>query len=217
MSRRARTGRRARERPGQAIWLFATSASRSRAQWPDGGEGELIPSPISGVFASGSMVALIGPSGCGKTTLLDIVAGKKTAPYNGEIFLNGRPRDRQYSRITSYVPQLDVMPSYCTVSEVVEFNHRLRVDLSNLGPEESAERRRICDEVLTNFGLFGVKDQILGTSSRDQQGPEATHDVGPRFVGGAQIVFADEPTSGLSATDAELCVRAMRSASEARA
>ena len=29
------------------------------------------------------------------------------------------------------------------------------------------------------------------------------------LVGGAQIVFADEPTSGLSATDAELCVRAM--------
>ena len=38
-------------------------------------------SPISGVFASGSMNALIGPSGGGKTTLLDSVAGRRTGPY----------------------------------------------------------------------------------------------------------------------------------------
>ena len=49
-------------------------------------ERKTILSPISGVFASGSMVALIGPSGCGKTTLLDIIAGKKTAPHRGEVF-----------------------------------------------------------------------------------------------------------------------------------
>ena len=49
-------------------------------------ERKTILSPISGVFASGSMVALIGPSGCGKTTLLDIIAGKKTGPHRGEVF-----------------------------------------------------------------------------------------------------------------------------------
>ena len=181
-------------------------------------ERKTILSPISGVFASGSMVALIGPSGCGKTTLLDIIAGKKTGPHRGEVFLNGRPRNRQFSRITSYVPQQDVMPSYCTVSEVVEFNHRLRVDLSHLGPEETAERRRVCDEVLSNFGLFGVKDQIIGDAYiRGISGGQKRRTTLARgFVGGAQIVFADEPTSGLSATDAELCVRAMRSASEGK-
>ena len=181
-------------------------------------ERKTILSSISGVFASGSMVALIGPSGCGKTTLLDIIAGKKTGPHRGEVFLNGRPRNRQFSRITSYVPQQDVMPSYCTVSEVVEFNHRLRVDLSHLGPEETAERRRVCDEVLSNFGLFGVKDQIIGdVYIRGISGGQKRRTTLARgFVGGAQIVFADEPTSGLSATDAELCVRAMRSASEGK-
>ena len=175
-------------------------------------------SPISGVFVSASMNALIGPSGCGKTTLLDIIAGKKTDPYRGEVFLNGRPRNRQYSRITSYVPQQDVMPPYCTVSEVVEFHHKLRVDLSYLGPEETAERRRVCDEVLSSFGLFGVKDQIIGDAYvRGISGGQKRRTTLARgFVGGAQIMFADEPTSGLSATDAELCVRAMRSASEGK-
>lgn len=69
-----------------------------------------------------------GPSGCGKTTLLDMLAGKKTLPYTGEVFLNGKPRDRLYPRVTSYVPQQDVMPPYWTVREAVEFNHRLRIE-----------------------------------------------------------------------------------------
>ena len=57
---------------------------------------QVILAPISGAFDAGHMIALIGPSGCGKTTLLDIIAGKKTAPYDGEVFLNGRPRDKLY-------------------------------------------------------------------------------------------------------------------------
>jgi ABC-type multidrug transport system ATPase subunit len=173
--------------------------------------------PVSGVFSAGSMVALIGPSGCGKTTLLDIIAGKKTAPYTGEVFLNGRPRDKLYSRVTSYVPQQDVMPTYCTVSEVVEFNHKLRVDLGGT-PGEAQERRRICDEVLQNFGLLGVKDQIIGDAFiRGISGGQKRRTTLARgFVGGAQIIFADEPTSGLSATDAEVCVRAMRNMTESK-
>lgn len=178
---------------------------------------QVILAPISGAFDAGHMIALIGPSGCGKTTLLDIIAGKKTAPYDGEVFLNGRPRDKLYSRVTSYVPQQDVMPSYCTVSEVVEFNHRLRVDLGD-SPGETNERRRICDEVLGNFGLLSVKDQLIGDAYiRGISGGQKRRTTLARgFIGGAQIVFADEPTSGLSATDAELCVRAMRTASESK-
>mmetsp|Transcript_12595 Transcript_12595/g.47076 ORF Transcript_12595/g.47076 Transcript_12595/m.47076 type:complete len:638 (+) Transcript_12595:47-1960(+) len=178
---------------------------------------EVILAPISGAFDAGNMVALIGPSGCGKTTLLDIIAGKKTAPHEGQVFLNGRPRDKLYSRVTSYVPQQDVMPSFCTVREVVEFNHRLRVDLGDT-PLEREERQRIVNEVLGNFGLLRVKDQLIGDAYiRGISGGQKRRTTLARgFVGGAQIVFADEPTSGLSATDAELCVRAMRRASESK-
>ena len=178
---------------------------------------EVILAPISGAFDAGNMVALIGPSGCGKTTLLDIIAGKKTAPHEGQVFLNGRPRDKLYSRVTSYVPQQDVMPSFCTVREVVEFNHRLRVDLGDT-PLEREERQRIVNEVLGNFGLLRVKDQLIGDAYiRGISGGQKRRTTLARgFVGGAQIVFADEPTSGLSATDAELCIRAMRRASESK-
>ena len=63
-----------------------------------------------------------------------------------------------------------------------------------------------------------MKDQIIGDAYiRGISGGQKRRTTLARgFVGGAQIVFADEPTSGLSATDAELCVRAMRSASEGK-
>ncbi len=83
---------------------------------------------------------------------------------------------------------------------------------------EREERQRIVNEVLGNFGLLRVKDQLIGDAYiRGISGGQKRRTTLARgFVGGAQIVFADEPTSGLSATDAELCVRAMRRASESK-
>jgi ABC-type transport system involved in cytochrome bd biosynthesis fused ATPase/permease subunit len=70
---------------------------------------KLILAPCSGHFEPGKLVAIMGPSGCGKSTLLDILAGRKTTAYEGEVFLNGHKRDELYSRVTGYVPQSDVM------------------------------------------------------------------------------------------------------------
>ena len=74
------------------------------------------------------MVAIMGPSGCGKTTLLDMVAAKKTTAYDGEVFFNGLPRDDLFARLTSYVPQQDLLSAHITVYEAVKFVHELRVE-----------------------------------------------------------------------------------------
>ena len=56
------------------------------------------------------MVAIMGPSGSGKSTLLTMLGGKKTMAYDGEYFINGRPRDLKIMpRITAYVPQADIL------------------------------------------------------------------------------------------------------------
>ena len=46
-------------------------------------------------FITPVQVALMGPSGCGKSTLLDMMAGVKTAEYEGSTYLNGNEISRQ--------------------------------------------------------------------------------------------------------------------------
>ena len=175
-------------------------------------EGEkLILSPCSGVFEPGEMCAIMGPSGCGKTTLLDMLADKKTSAYSGEVFLNGLPRDKLFRRLTAYVPQSDTLPAYLTVGEALMFVHRLRVE----GDLTNAERDGAVSECLSVLGIDGIKDELIGDEHRRgiSGGQKRRLTLARGLVGGSQIVFADEPTSGLSSTDAETVVRAMRVAS----
>lgn len=163
--------------------------------------------PVSGHWEGGKIVAIMGPSGCGKSTLLDILANKKTASYEGEILVNGHPRDRLFSRITSYVGQEDVMPQFWTVREAINFNQRLKSPQSP--PEiQSSGVDLICEA----FGLGTVLDTYIGGSEvRGCSGGQRRRvSLARGVVSRAPLLFCDEPTSGLSATDAETCVKALR-------
>lgn len=175
------------------------------------GERKEILAPISGHFASGQLVAIMGPSGCGKSTLLDILAGKKSDPHGGTVHFNGRPRDKLFQRISAYVPQEDQMPKYLTVTEAVEFNGMLKFERPSMVSKSMAQQwiqRRL--EVL---GLDQVKDTYIGdgTSLRGISGGQKRRlSLAKRLASGSQVFFCDEPTSGLSATDAEACIRYMK-------
>ncbi|CAE7248791.1 abcG2, partial [Symbiodinium pilosum] len=170
----------------------------------------LILAPCSGHFEPGTLVALMGPSGCGKTTLLDILAAKKTSPYSGSVHLNGRERDNLFPRITSYVPQDDIMFPTVTVKEQVLFHTVLKTEVPRGVTREmidNATRLR-----LKAVGLEEVQDYLIGSDVvRGISGGQRRRvSLACGLATGAQIFFCDEPTSGLSATDAEQCVRYMR-------
>uniref|UniRef100_A0A0G4HIJ4 ABC transporter domain-containing protein n=1 Tax=Chromera velia CCMP2878 TaxID=1169474 RepID=A0A0G4HIJ4_9ALVE len=173
-------------------------------------EEKLILSPVSGEFKPGELVAIMGPSGCGKTTLMDILSGRKTSKYTGQILLNGRERDPFFRRITGYVSQQDIMPAHWTVEEAVRFNQVLKnVRPAKLKEEDTNQMVQMALEML---GLDQVKDSLIGNEKvRGISGGQKRRVTLARgMVAGAQILFCDEPTSGLSATDAEICVRAMK-------
>ena len=109
-------------------------------------------------------MAVMGPSGCGKTTLLDCLANKKTQPYEGDVRLNGTPRDELFSRLTSYVPQMDDVPAYLTVGEAVRFVHALRVE----GRVSERERDEAVRETLRLLGMMTSRMKSSGTS-RDEE------------------------------------------------
>lgn len=171
---------------------------------------KIILAPVSGHFEPGSLIALMGPSGCGKTTLLDILAGKKNSPYKGTVHLNGRPRDKLFNRVTTYIPQDDIMPPHLTVQEVVSFYQSLKVEFPK--SISQANLRCFIEERLQFMGLYDVRDVKIG--SETVRGISGGQRRRVSLVCGlstmAQLFFADEPTSGLSSTDAEGCVRYMR-------
>eukprot|EP00405_Crypthecodinium_cohnii_P011982 CAMPEP_0206442992 /NCGR_PEP_ID=MMETSP0324_2-20121206/14123_1 /ASSEMBLY_ACC=CAM_ASM_000836 /TAXON_ID=2866 /ORGANISM="Crypthecodinium cohnii, Strain Seligo" /LENGTH=582 /DNA_ID=CAMNT_0053910883 /DNA_START=212 /DNA_END=1957 /DNA_ORIENTATION=+ len=169
--------------------------------------------PCCGYMEAGELVAIMGPSGSGKSTMLDMLAMKKTAPYSGEILVNGHPRDPElFRRIASYVGQDDHMPAHWTVREALEFSATLKtpLEIGSRTARRAAQART--EHLLDVFGLLDVATTYIGgTQVRGISGGQRRRVSLARGVAAqASILFADEPTSGLSATDAEVCVRALR-------
>mmetsp|Transcript_44107 Transcript_44107/g.114504 ORF Transcript_44107/g.114504 Transcript_44107/m.114504 type:complete len:679 (-) Transcript_44107:145-2181(-) len=170
---------------------------------------KVVLAPCSGHFEPGELTAIMGPSGSGKTTLLDMLAMKKTSPYEGEVFINGRPRDvRLFRRIAAYVGQEDIMPAHWKVREAILFNATLKYCTMRSHRDDDAW----VDVLLETFGLAPVQDSLIGgTEVRGISGGQRRRVSLARGVAAhASLLFCDEPTSGLSATDAELCVKALR-------
>jgi len=174
-----------------------------------GGERPIL-EPVSGHFEPGTLVALMGPSGCGKTSLLDILADKKSVPYSGSVHLNGRPRDGLFRRLTSYVPQDDIMFAKLTVKETVMFHAALKNEVPSGVTSEMLEKAT--QFRLSAVGLEEVQDSFIGSATvRGISGGQRRRvSLACGLARAAQIIFLDEPTSGLSATDAEKCARFMR-------
>jgi len=171
---------------------------------------KVILEPISGHFGPGSLVAVMGPSGSGKTTLIDILAGKKSKPHGGIVHFNGRPRDNLFRRISAYVAQEDVLPAHLTVQEAVMFHQALKQERPSKYTKEMFEDQT--HKALEDLGLLLVKDEYIGDKSvRGISGGQRKRvSLACGFAHMPQIMFADEPTSGLSATDAETIVKYMR-------
>lgn len=188
------------------------STARRSAIGRGGSDGtpKSILEPCSGHFESGELVAIMGPSGSGKTTLMDMLAMKKTAKYEGEVFLNGRTRDNSlFRRVAAYVGQDDTMPTHWTVREAVAFNAKLKRE-----PDRSSESTAAwIDVLLETFGLSQVEDTLVGGGERVRGisgGQRRRVSLARGVAARASILFCDEPTSGLSATDAESCITALR-------
>jgi len=166
----------------------------------------------NGHIPAGSLVAFMGPSGCGKSTLLDIIAAKKTSPYTGSVMFNGHDvkSDPVNKRIVAYVGQEDVMPQHWTVREAVVFNNLLKNPLPK-GIDQKVYDKYV-DSLLQDVGLLHVAGtKIGGPSVRGISGGQRRRVSLARGVAAdPRVMFCDEPTSGLSSTDAELCVKALK-------
>src|SRR5215203_2116434 len=133
---------------------------------------------------AGELLAVLGPNGAGKTTALSMLMGLST-PTSGTARLFGRdPRDLAARQRMGVMLQSSGVPDTLRVRELLTaFRGYYPVPLPFASVVEAA-------------GLRGLENRLFGTLSGGQQRRVL---FGIAVCGDPELVFVDEPTTGLDA------------------
>jgi ABC-2 type transport system ATP-binding protein len=140
-------------------------------------------------IATGTVFALLGPNGAGKTTIVHILS-TLVAPDAGTVTIAGHDLARDPNGIRAAI---GLTGQFAAVDGLLtgEENLRLMADLRHLGAR--AGRRRVA-ELLERFDLVDAARKPLATYSG---GMKRRLDLAMTLVGRPQVIFLDEPTTGL--------------------
>lgn len=151
---------------------------------------------------SGRLVGIMGASGAGKTTLLNILSG--LYPINsGKILINNLDlhKDNEALKgVIGYISQDDLLIEDLTVFQNLFYNAKLC-----FGQYNDREITKIVLELLQTLGLYEVKDLKVGSplNKKISGGQRKRLNIALELIREPDILFVDEPTSGLSSRDAE--------------
>ena len=151
---------------------------------------------------SGQLIAIMGGSGVGKSTLLNLLNGNLPV-QSGKVKINQTDiyeHKEEIEGLIGYVPQDDLLFEDLTIWENLYFNASLCFDqLSRPAIEEKVE------QVLHELELYSFKDLKVGSPLKKiiSGGQRKRLNVALELIREPAILFADEPTSGLSSTDSE--------------
>lgn len=135
----------------------------------------------------GEIFALLGANGAGKTTLVKILStltkqDSGSAKVHGFDVLDEPERVRQSISLTG---------QFAAVDEILTGRENL-VMIAKL--RHLADSRRIADDLLQRFDLTDAADRRVSTYSG---GMRRRLDIAMSLVGKPNIIFLDEPTTGL--------------------
>ena len=137
----------------------------------------------------GTVFALLGPNGAGKTTTVQILSTLIHAD-GGDAALAGFDLNREPARVREVI---GVTGQYSAVDKLLtgRENLMLMADLYRLGRARAKAR---IGELLEQFGLTEAADKLVATYSG---GMQRKLDLAMTLVSAPQIIFLDEPTTGL--------------------
>jgi len=137
----------------------------------------------------GTVLGLLGPNGAGKTTAVKILT-TLLLPDEGEARVAGFDVVRQQEELRAAI---GLAGQYAAVDE--HLTGRENIDLvGRLYHLPRDEIRRRTGELLERFDLVGAADRPVKTYSG---GMRRRLDLGASLVGRPQVLFLDEPTTGL--------------------
>lgn len=135
----------------------------------------------------GSIFALLGSNGAGKTTIVKILTtllkqDSGTAVVNG---FNVASKPNSVRQSISLTGQFAAVDEILTGRENLVMIARLR---------HIKDPRKVADDLLNRFGLTDAADRKVSTYSG---GMRRRLDIAMSLVGNSQLIFLDEPTTGL--------------------
>ncbi len=139
--------------------------------------------------AEATIFALLGPNGAGKTTMVRILSTLIPAD-SGTVRVAGHDVVDDPDGVRA---SIGVTGQFSAVDDLLtgEENLRLMADLNHLG--RAAGRARVA-ELLERFGLADAAARPVSTYSG---GMRRRLDLAMTLVGSPQVIFLDEPTTGL--------------------
>ncbi len=149
----------------------------------------------------GSIFALLGSNGAGKTTLINILT-TLLKQDGGTAIVNGFDVASQPDHVRQ---SLSLTGQFAAVDEILTGQENL-IMIARL--RHLKHPRQVADDLLTRFGLIDAARRRVSTYSG---GMRRRLDLAMSLVGKPQVIFLDEPTTGL---DPEARIEAWKAVKE---
>lgn len=158
--------------------------------------------PLSIHEQSGNLVGIMGASGAGKSTFLSLLNGSLT-PSSGSVTINGidiHQDSKALEGIIGHISQDDLLMEDLTVFQNLYYNAKLCYDKQS----EAFIVKKTLD-LLKSIGLYETKDLKVGSPLEKtiSGGQRKRLNIALELIREPQVLFVDEPTSGLSSRDSE--------------
>lgn len=165
--------------------------------------------PFSFREKSGSLIAIMGSSGSGKTTLMNLLNGT-LKPSSGKLLLNGfnvHTEPKRIEGIIGYVPQEEML--FEELSVYLNLWYCAKLTFAGLHAEALNEK---VERTLRQLELEPVRELIVGNclNKSISGGQRKRLNIALELIREPAILLIDEPTSGLSSTDALKVIQLLR-------
>ena len=165
--------------------------------------------PFSFTALSGELIGVMGGSGVGKSTLLNVLNGNLKLNH-GQILINGYDISRDEEKLrgsVGFVPQDDLLIEELTVYQNMYYNAKLCFDNYS-----EVQIKQEITRILTDIDLLGIKDLKVGDPLNKfiSGGQRKRLNIALELIREPSVLFADEPTSGLSSMDSEMVMLLMK-------
>jgi len=156
-------------------------------------------------FEEDEFVSVIGPNGAGKTTLINVITGL-LEPTDGKVYFKGEdvtgrePEELIKKGIGRSFQLVNIFPEL-TVQDTLRSAILTREDLNGVLYANVDSYESVTVEATEIAEIFGLQEDLDEPATNLPQGGKKLLDVATIFASQSDVIFLDEPTSGVSTSE----------------